>query len=305
MGNYKFGSNGPFWGSRSMLNSSFAPDPSGNCFYVDANVVSGGNGLSWDEAKKTIATGLAQSHADISLSANRAWARRNTVYYCGDSISETLILAAEKTDLIGVGSDVGSTPKITGNFTIGTARSSFRIINMGFVPTTTAPVLTFPSGMHGWELHHVKLFKVEGVTNSAMLLSTDCRDFVMKDTYIYPDAGAAKSTIGFNIAGTTAGVGRAIIEDCLIVGTEAFNVVNTSAYYEGAVCKRTTFIATALCIDENSDSIAFIDCRLSTAANSGSVAGSTIVDWNAALACGNEAISGNHNGPLPGLDIHA
>ena len=278
-------------------------DISGNAFFVDTNVLASGRGRSWDEAYKTIAEGLAAADTDIGLSANRAWAKRNTVYYCGDSISETLVLAAEKTDLIGVGSDGGSMPKVTGNFTIGTAVSSFRVINMGFVPTTTAPVITFPAGMHGWELHHVKLYKIEGVTNSAMLLSTDSRDFTMKDTFIFEDARANKSTIGFNIAGITAGVGRSLIQDCYISGTEAFNVVDTSAYFEGAICRNTIFNATALCVDDDSDSWMFIDCRLITEAAVGNSDGSGVVDWNTELICGNMAHCSDSDGALPELDV--
>jgi len=272
-------------------------------YFVDLNTNSTtGDGTSWDECVGTIAAGLLLADTSIGLSANRWWARRNRVFACGDGIAEALVLAAEKTDLIGVGYDVGSFPKVTGNFTIGTAVNGFRVFNMGFVPTTTAPVITFPAGMHGWELHGCHLYKVEGVTNSAQLLSTDCRDFVMNNTNIYPDAGAAKSTIGFNIAGTAQGVGRAQINNCLIVGIEAFNVVDTSAYFEGATCKNTTFIATALCIDENSDSIAFIDCRLITAAAAGDANGVNIVDWNGALAVGNEATSSDSMGPIPNLN---
>lgn len=277
-------------------------DISGNAFFVDANVLtSGGDGKSWDTAYKTIAAGLAAADADIGLSSNRAWARRNTVYYCGDSISETLVLAAEKTDLVGVGSDIGSTPKITGNFTIGTARSSFRIINMAFNAVTTAPIITFPSGMHGWELHHVKLFKTEGVLNSAQLLSTDCRDFVMRDTFIFEDAGAVKSTIGFNIAGTASGTGRSLIDNCYISGTEAFNVVDTSAYFEGAICRNSIFNATALCVDDNSDAWMFINNFLITEAAGGSSDGSGVVDWNTELICGNQVHASNADGEIPAL----
>ena len=278
-------------------------DISGKTFFVDANRAnSGGDGKSWDTAYKTIAAGLAASHADISLSSNRAWAKRNTVYYCGDDISETLVLAAEKTDLIGVGSDVGSTPRVTGNFTIGTARLSFRIINMAFNAVTTAPIITFPSGMHGWELHHVKLYKVETVVNTAQLLSTDCRDFVMKDTFIFGDARAAKSTIGFNIAGTASGVGRSLIDRCYICGTEAFNVEDTSAYFEGAICRDTIFNATALCVDDDSDAWMFINNYLITEAAGGSTNGSGVVDWNTELICGNRVHASDADAEIPALD---
>jgi len=280
-------------------------DISGKQYFADANIRASGDGSTWDEAFSTITAALAASQANITLSANRAWAKRNTIFYCGDYITETLTTAAQQTDVIGVGSDTGSTPRLVTNWTIATARSSFRIINIGILPAGTSPGITFPSGMHGWELHYVTIQKHTSYTNTAQLLSTDSRDFIMKRVRIIPDNAGALSTIGFNIAGTTAGVGRAYAFGCEIHGTEAFNVVSTSANYEGAVFEDCLFKATNLCIDENSDSIAFKNCRLITAANSGSGAGSTIVDWNAALCCGNEATSADHNGPLPVLSGHA
>ena len=284
-----------------LYSSNGMQDISGKAFYVDANVTGSGKGTSWDEAYKTVAEGLAAADTDIGNSNLRAWAKRNTVYYCGDAISETLTLASEKTDLIGVGSDVGAFPKLTGNFTIGTAVVSFRIINMGFIPTTTAPVITFPAGMHGWGLEHVHLYKAYGVTNSAMLLSTDCRDFVMRDSFIYGDAQAGKSTIGFNIAGTTSGVGRAKIERCYICGTEALNVEDTSSYFEGAICRDTIFNATALCVDDDSDSIMFINNYLITEASGGSSDGGGVVDWNTELICGNQVHAANADGEIPAI----
>ncbi len=73
-------------------------------FYVDGNVVSSGNGLSWLSAVKTLTEGLALAHAYMSTSGNRAWAHRATVYACGDNLDEDLVLGAEKSDVIGVGS---------------------------------------------------------------------------------------------------------------------------------------------------------------------------------------------------------
>ncbi len=72
-------------------------------FYVDGNVVSSGNGLSWLSAVKTLAEGLAMAHAYMSTSGNRAWAQRATVYCCGDYLNEDLVILAEKSDIIGVG----------------------------------------------------------------------------------------------------------------------------------------------------------------------------------------------------------
>ncbi len=72
-------------------------------FYVDGNVVSSGNGLGWLSAVKTLAEGLAMAHAYESTGGNRAWAHRATVYCCGDSLNEDLVILAERTDIIGVG----------------------------------------------------------------------------------------------------------------------------------------------------------------------------------------------------------
>jgi len=281
-----------------IFGSSQGHDISGVQYFCDANIGSAGDGSSWDEAFSTLTSAMAASQAQITLSANRAWAKRNTIYYVGDWITETLTTAAQQTDIIGVGADTGSTPRLLTNWTIATARSSFRIINLLIVPQATDPGITFPAAMHGWELHNVTILKHTSYTNTAQLLSTDSRDFVMTRVRILPDNAGALSTIGFNIGGTTNGVGRAYAFRCEIHGIEAFNVVDTSAYYEGAVFEDCLFKATNLCIDENSDSIAFKNCRLHTAANSGSGAGSTIVDWNAALCCGNEATSADHNGYL-------
>ena len=277
------------------------PDVSGNVFYVDANVsTTGRSGKTWDDAFATIAEGLAAAHTDIGK--NRAWAKRNTVYYVGDSISEALVLAAEKTDLIGVGSDVGSTPKLSGSFTIGTARQSFRIINMGFIPTSTAPVVTFPAGMHGWEMHHVTLWKSESYASSAGLLSTDSRDWVMKDCRIVPDAGGAKHTIGVNLAGTSSGQGRCLMENCLIVGVEGINVVDTSQAFEGGWIKNNTIIATNLCVDDNSSGLLFTNNNLITAAAGGSTDGSGVVDWNTEMICNNRVHASDADAEIPALD---
>lgn len=276
-------------------------------WYVDLNRRAAGDGLSWDEAYDTYAKGIAAATAWFADGANRAWAKRGTLYCCSDGETESITTLPSRTDMIGVGTDTGTYPKVTGTHTVASAVSGngVRIINMGFIPTSTAPILTLPSGCHGIELHHVRLFPSESYTNSSGLKINTSRDWVLNDVHIYQDAGGVKSTIGLEVSGTTSGIGRAQMRNCLIIGVEGMDIADTSADYEGAMCKDSVFIATALCIDDNSDSMAFVGCRLITAANSGSATGSTIVDWNAALAVDNYAVSGNADGPLPALDAHA
>ena len=90
---------------RSDLDGLYSPGVSGEIYFVDGNKSDdSGDGTTWATAYKYLATGLAASHAQISATANRAWARRNRVYVCGDAIEENLTKFAEKTDVIGVGS---------------------------------------------------------------------------------------------------------------------------------------------------------------------------------------------------------
>jgi len=270
-------------------------------YFVDLNVKDEeqGDGTSWDEAKNTIAAAITLADTSIGFSPNRWWARRNRIFALGDGITEALTVAPEKTDLIGLGYDIHPWPRVTGNMVIATAVSGFRIFNMGFIPTSTSPIIQFPSGMHGFGLHNVHLMKSTSYTNSASFQITDCRDWVMDTVFMYPDNAGAYNTIGFNIAGTSLGVGKAIMRNSVIYGTEGINVVDTGNYIEGAVFHDNVIVATNLCIDENSDCIAFINNHLITAAAAGSAAGSGVVDWNAALVSGNLATTSDNNGPIP------
>ncbi len=102
-------------------------------FYVDGNVVSSGNGLGWLSAFKTLTEGLAAAQAYQSTSGNRAWAHRSTIYACGDNLDEDLVLGAEKTDVIGV----------------GTSTSFDRCILIG----NHAPRTTSTQGMRWYNMH--------------------------------------------------------------------------------------------------------------------------------------------------------
>jgi len=76
----------------------------GQVYYVDGNKVSdSGDGVSWSTAYKYLSTAMAASHANIAT--NRNWAARNTIYVRGDEITEDMVTLAQKTDIIGVGSN--------------------------------------------------------------------------------------------------------------------------------------------------------------------------------------------------------
>ena len=91
----------------------------GMVYYVDGNKVTAGDGLSWANAYNTLTAAMAASHANIALSANRAWAVRNVIYVRGDELVEDFTKLAQKTDIIGVGSNSAySKAGITGSWII-------------------------------------------------------------------------------------------------------------------------------------------------------------------------------------------
>jgi len=297
---------GNYWGKE---NWRYVPDTGrkaaeargafGNLFYVDLNIATTGlDGRCWASAFDTIAAGLAAADTDAAL--HRNWAKRNTVYVSCDGESETLVLAAEKTDLVGVGYDIGSKPVVTGNFTIGTAVQGFRIFNMGFIPTTIDPVITFPDGMHKWELHDVDIYKVEGQLNSVMILAAaTTRNWVMKGCRVMADAGGARSTIGVSLVGDS---GAGIMDNCYIEGITALKVANPSIQ---TILRNSELVATALTLDDDSDDCNCFNLNFVSDAAAGDATATGCLDWNVRKAANCYLTALATNGPIPNLTAHA
>lgn len=261
----------------------------GRIYYVDLNMSAAGDGLCWASAFDTVAAGLAAADAWIGTSGNRAWAKRCTVFSCHDGESETLTAAAEKTDLVGVGYDVGSHPKLTGNFTIGTAVNGFRIFNYGFVPTTTAPCITVPTGMHGFEMHNCETYKSQTVATTNGLLITNAREARIIGCRFNPDASDGRyATAGIGIAGGNSGMME--IRDCYISGAEGIDVNSNMAHGEGCIIANCVIEATGLCIDDNSDKFRVVNNTMISAADQATIG--NCLDWNVAMA-GNNTVTGS------------
>ena len=130
-------------------------DPSGTVYFVDGNYGNDGNdGLSWDSPFKTLAIAFAICHADIARGSDR-WARRNTIFIAGDRFVETLKIAPQKTDIIGVGS-CDNFPRvcIRGNHAPVNAATGTRWFNVQFEPTTAAVIMTLTNATTGMEFHN-------------------------------------------------------------------------------------------------------------------------------------------------------
>lgn len=262
-----------------------APNPSGaQDYYVDLNVSASGDGKSWATAFGTLAEAITASNTSIGLTANRWWARRNRIFVCGDGITEDLTVLPEKTDIIGVGSDLHPFPRINGNHTIAALKVGCRFINMGFVSATAEDLFVIPAGCHG--LQFLGCFfqpavggttKALEITNSAHVKISGCRFVVAQG------AMANIFAVAISIEGTVCH--DTLIEDNYITATAGIAVVEATAAAMGSLICGNVIRAVALGIDDDSDDFQIVNNRWITDIDTGtSTAG---WDFNLQLACGN------------------
>lgn len=263
-------------------------------FYVDGNVVSSGDGKTWDTAFKTTAEGLAAAHSYQSTSTNRAWAHRATVYVAGDDLDEDLTKFAEKTDVIGVGSDDGNKgPRILGNHVLEAATedtyAGCRFFNITFKPEAASAVITIPDGQHGIEFHGCKWeWAAASVTGISL---TTCHDVVIDNCRFVKGSSTGFSTAAILVA--TGAINQTVITNNYIDAGLGV-VINSGTTGEGNLIQGNTIVAVTLAIDDDSDLWYIINNRWiseATLANS--------YDLNVAKAAGNIATGSDNTLDVP------
>lgn len=161
-------------------------------YYVDGNIGNSGDGRSWEGAFSTLSRALAASHADIA-SGKYGWAARNVIFMRGDAITEDLVLLADKTDVIGVGSyDHRSQPGIIGNHVpVGTFMGT-RFINVCFrSPAAGGDIWTVPTTVTGLSFLGCKFDGASTTKATGAIVITTSESFTVKDcifTGAYSDA---------------------------------------------------------------------------------------------------------------------
>ena len=159
-------------------------NPSGGVdYYVDGNTNNTvRDGASWATAYATLTPAMAASHANIALSANRAWARRNRIFCIGDNITENLTTLAQKTDIIGVGQADGQQPgcRLEGNHVIAGTFPGCRFINMQFIASGAgATIMTLVTGQGAAQFIGCRF--LVGATCVVGLKATAVTDLVVQD----------------------------------------------------------------------------------------------------------------------------
>jgi len=255
-------------------------------FYVDGNITSSGDGKTWQTAKKTLTEGLAQAQAYQSTSANRAWAHRATVYCCGDSFTEDLVILAEKTDVIGVGSaDSLKKPQLIGNHVPVTTNTwGCRFINWQFSEADAGAMFTLTSVSAGINFIGCD-FSVRGAvaTHGILMTALGYANVVIEDCYF--DAYPSGFTTGAIVIG--AGLGDKIVIRNNSINADKGIVIDASYTNVAGTCliDNNVIHTTGIGVDDNSD-LAIVSRNMFISDTDNDTIGN-IIDSNVALAVGN------------------
>ena len=206
-------------------------------YYVDANAGDDtNNGRTWGTAFKTLAVALAASHANIALNST-GWAARNRIFFKGDITDdddgENLVLLAQKTDVIGVGStDWRAKPQLLGNHVIPNTAETHgcRFINMSFIgPAAGGDIFTL-TDQHGIEFINCDFRGNSTTAATAAVVATACVDLKFIGCTF---EGA------FSDAVIELGAGQAdgfLVEDCFIQGAEIGIEIPATVTYAANKC---------------------------------------------------------------------
>lgn len=288
----------PIWQLRGLMSGQ--ADPMGVQYFVDGNVSATGDG-SLEHPFSTLTEAAAVSHAEIALSANRHWARRNTIWVCGDTLVEDLVAFPQKTDIIGVGSyDANKMVGITGTHAPVNTAYGTRFFNVWWKGKAAAnPIITLTSACVGVEFLGCMFDGVVGTVTSGILNTASSNMRVVGCRFI---GAFATSNISF---GAGALLSVEILKNKMF-GAAAGIIVNSAATlaYSGFI-NGNIIRATGLCIDDDADIFVVTNNEcLSDVASTTTATLEEVIDANTALGSNNRISCGDvKNAPWPVVDV--
>ena len=271
----------------------------GTVYYVDGNKTTAGTGTGgWDNAFNTLSAALAASHADMGVSAKRKWAGRNTIFVMGDTITEDLVLLAQKTDIIGVGNNNPyNKAAIVGNHVIPstTATPACRFYNMQFYGDAASPVWDITS-QGGLEFHNC-LFQANG-TATVGLEANNLGHLKLIDNWFGSPDGQNFTTAAIQIQDHATGAIDIEIKGNRIhsnaIGIDWNETTNVDCWID----TNMFFTATLIIDTDDSTEIMIVENRAITLV---AEADGTSYDFNLFYAIGNEFTGSDESNRVPPL----
>jgi len=265
----------------------FLSNPSGGRDYcVDGNAGSAGkSGYGWDNALDTLAEALALSHANIAAGST-GWAARNRIFVKGDAFEEDLVLLAQKTDIIGVGSyNQWPRPGIVGNHVpISSTGIGVRFFNIHFkAPAAGGDLMTLNSTQRGIEFWNCVFDATNTVAATGGVIATAVWFLKMFGCRLVGQFSDAAIEIG---AGNAQGL--EIVGNYIEGANQGIHIngsVTTSP--EKGLIEDNTIHTSLECIYDESDVMAIVNNKVVTLQAKG-VGGAGAIVGNEYLSVGNK-----------------
>jgi len=277
------------------------PAISGKVYYVECNAgLDTQDGLSWDKAKKTLASAITASNANIAAGSS-GWASRNTIFIKGDACTEDLTIFPAKCDVIGCGScDAMNKTRIIGHHIEtgdGTIQST-GWYNLEFKNDGVATIFTVTtySGLYFGDC----IFTADADSTHAILTAGSCDNFTIKNCWFRNDEDGHDpfDTAAIGIAGA---IYNLFIQDNFIEGDIGIDIDNATSY--NVVIDNNTIKAVTLVIDDESSLAVITNNRMISAGDGTTLA--TVFDGNIALCAGNILTTSNGCVELPAYTTYA
>ena len=265
-------------------------DPAGTVYFVDGNAgLDTNDGLSWGSAFKKLSVALAASHANIAAGST-GWAARNRIYFKADhdidADGENLVLLAQKTDIIGVGSTSNFTQStlVGAHVPISTTGIGVRFFNIRFkAPAAGGTIFTLNATQRGIEFHGCTFDATNTAAATTAIKATAVWFLKIKNCeFVGPFAGPVISILAGNAQGLE-------ISDNYIEGAAQgilFATSVTSSPKKILVARNIVHTGTECLVDTDATVVAAIDNNLVTLQANGSN-GDGILTVNQKLAQGN------------------
>lgn len=280
---------------RSLANKNGAD---GNLFYMDLNVaVTGLDGKCWASAYQTLAEAITTCAIDIA--ANRNWARRNSIFCIGDEIHEDITVLPEKTDIVGVGTDLGPYPRFMHSWAIAVAKKGVRLINLGFQNDAADVAVALPAGCHGVEFLGCH-FRREAAGTHGLTIVTSAGIKIIGCEFLPDGAGGLFTTSAISLL--TGAFDSAEIRDNYIEG--AVGVTIEVAGFGSRLTRNQIRASGKVVVDTGLTTYLFNNDMVSAAACTDAL-WSGAITANPLLAAGNRLACADANGPYPNLTAAA
>jgi len=266
------------------------PAIQGKVYYVEGNVgLDTQDGLSWDKAKKTLASAITASNANIAAGLS-GYASRNTIFVKADAITEDLTVPPVKCDVIGCGScNEQNRTRIIGAhaWTCSGTLMGSAFYNIEFWNDAATAIFTVAS-VAGLYFGNCQFVAKADAIHAIHITGATGHDLKIENCRIINDEANDPFDTAAILIATTTTFWNFEIKDSYIEGDIGIKI-DTTNLYNGRLDK-CVVKAVTLPLDDNSDDLVWTNNIFISAANA--TTPNNVIDANVKLGGGNYLTDG-------------